>query len=163
MELIYEFDPERFFLGSLCKRNHDTESLGFSLRYCSDKTCVQCAREKSARYGKAGKQAAATAKHRQRFGRPSRAKGADGRIQPVGITAIWTAIRHAGRCPSVAKLVMNEQRQYWQDHPEAKKEHDRQWRQAIWWLDYQTKPELRLYTRQKSKRRKALERGSVGI
>lgn len=68
------------------------------------------------------------------------------------------AIRAAGRLPSVARLVMESQWAYWREHPEARKEHDRQWKQASWWLRYQTRPELRLYTRQKSKRRKALER-----
>lgn len=77
--------------------------------------------------------------------------------------ALRTAIRHAGQCPSVARLVMDEQRRYWRENPEAKNQHDRQWRHARGWLEYQTKPELRLYTRQKSKRRKALERGSIGI
>jgi 5-methylcytosine-specific restriction endonuclease McrA len=77
--------------------------------------------------------------------------------------AFERALRTTRRSPSVARLVMNEQRRYWRENPEANSEHKRQWSQASWWLDYQTKPELRLYTRQKSKRRKALERGSVGI
>lgn len=77
--------------------------------------------------------------------------------------AMWTAIRQSGQSPSVARLVMNEQRRYWRENPEASREHKRQWSQASWWLNYQIRPELRLYTRQKSKRRKALERGSVGI
>jgi 5-methylcytosine-specific restriction endonuclease McrA len=68
------------------------------------------------------------------------------------------AIRAAGRCPSVARLVMDEQRRYWREHPEAKREHDKQWDRASWWLQYQINPDLRLYVRQKSKRRKALLR-----
>lgn len=69
---------------------------------------------------------------------------------------LWdVAIRRAGRFPSVARLVMDEQRRYWRENPEAKKEHDRLWNKAKWQLDYLTKPELRIYTRQKSKRRKA--------
>ena len=66
-----------------------------------------------------------------------------------------SAIGKAGRSPSVARLVMDEQRRYWRENPEAKEEHDRWWAQEKWWLEYQTKPELRLYNRQKSKRRKA--------
>jgi 5-methylcytosine-specific restriction endonuclease McrA len=77
--------------------------------------------------------------------------------------AFERALQNTRQSPSVARLVMNEQRRYWRENPEASREHKRQWSQASWWLDYQTKPELRLYTRQKSKRRKALERGSVGI
>ena len=66
------------------------------------------------------------------------------------------------RCPqiykSVARLVMDEQRRYWREHPEAKREHDKQWDRDNWWLQYQINPDLRLYVRQKSKRRKALLR-----
>lgn len=72
--------------------------------------------------------------------------------------ALRDGIRAAGRCPSVARLVMNEQQRYWREHPEAKREHDKQWRCASWWLRYQIDPDLRLYVRQKSKRRKALLR-----
>lgn len=72
--------------------------------------------------------------------------------------ALDRAIQRAGRCPSVARLVMDEQKRYWRQHPEARREHDRQWRQVTWWLEYQTRPDKRLYVRQKSKRRKALLR-----
>jgi len=71
---------------------------------------------------------------------------------------LWQYIKAIKPATSVAKLVMNEQHRYWKENPEAKKEHDRQWRQVKWWLDYQTRPERRLYIRQKSKRRKALLR-----
>lgn len=77
----------------------------------------------------------------------------------IAITSIIrNAIRNAGKLPSVAHLVMNEQKRYWRAHPEAKREHDRQWCQVKWWLQYQTRPDKRLYVRQKSKRRKALLR-----
>lgn len=77
--------------------------------------------------------------------------------------ALRESINNAGRCPSVARLVMNEQLRYWRENPKAKKEHDRWWRSHNWWLRYQTNPELRLYIRQKSKRRKAQMRNSVAI
>jgi len=77
--------------------------------------------------------------------------------------AFQRAIRNAGQSPSVARLVMNEQRRYWRENPSAKADHDRQWRQAIWWLKYQIKPELRLYNREKSKRRKARMKGNTFI
>jgi 5-methylcytosine-specific restriction endonuclease McrA len=77
--------------------------------------------------------------------------------------ALQQALRPCRRRPSVARLVMNEQRRYWRENPDAKREHDRQWDRASWWLEYQTKPELRLYIRQKSKRRKAQMRDSVAI
>lgn len=68
------------------------------------------------------------------------------------------ALKDVGRAPSVARLVMDEQRRYWREHPEAKREHDKQWDRAKWQLQYQINPDLRLYVRQKSKRRKALLR-----
>jgi 5-methylcytosine-specific restriction endonuclease McrA len=68
------------------------------------------------------------------------------------------AIQRLTPPPSVARLVMDEQKRYWRENPDACKDHERQWSQAKWWLEYQTRPELRLYTRQKSKRRKALLR-----
>lgn len=90
-------------------------------------------------------------------------------LEPLVIELIQTEMLYksilekTGRCPSVAKLVMEEQHRYWREHPEAKKEHMRRWHKSCWWLKYQTKPELRLYTRQKSKRRKAQMRDSVAI
>lgn len=72
-------------------------------------------------------------------------------------------LRTVGTSPSVARLVMKEQRRYWRENPEAKKQHDGQWDRDSWWLKYQINPELRLYTRQKSKRRKAQMRDSVAI
>jgi 5-methylcytosine-specific restriction endonuclease McrA len=68
------------------------------------------------------------------------------------------AIQGLSPSPSAARLVMDEQKRYWRENPDAYKEHRRQWDQSKWWLEYQTRPELRLYIRQKSKRRKALLR-----
>jgi len=72
-------------------------------------------------------------------------------------------LKAAGRSPSVARLVMNEQLRYWRENPSAKADHDRQQGRASWWLEYQTKPELRLYTREKSKRRKTKMKGNTFI
>ena len=68
------------------------------------------------------------------------------------------AIQGLASSPSVARLVMDEQKRYWRENPDAYKEHHRQWHQAKWWLEYQTRPDLRRYVRQKSKRRRALLR-----
>ena len=77
--------------------------------------------------------------------------------------ALQRAIRDAGRSPSVARLVMDEQRRYWRKNPEAKKEHDRQWARASWWLQYKINPDLRLYNREKTRRRKAKARGQTPL
>jgi 5-methylcytosine-specific restriction endonuclease McrA len=166
------FDKTKLKLGQLCKQNHDWMSTGQSLRRIRGRNCVECERLRAQDRISSGERR----EFRQEKYNSLRNLGITTRGTPLRSPAMqaslladdqtrqtWIAIGHAGRCPSVAKLVMDEQRQYWQDHPETKKEHDRQWRQAIWWLNYQIRPELRLYHRQKSKRRKALERGSVGI
>jgi 5-methylcytosine-specific restriction endonuclease McrA len=73
------------------------------------------------------------------------------------------AIQGLAQSPSVARLVMDEQKRYWDEHPDDYKEHRRQWDQAKWWLKYQITPELRLYHREKSKRRKAQDRGQTPV
>ena len=77
--------------------------------------------------------------------------------------AMREAIRRAGRLPSVARLVWMAQRDHWREHPEEHAEYKRldkmryhQWRQLA-------DPDYRTYHREKSKRRKALERGSIGL
>jgi len=168
----FDFDKSKHKLGHLCKDKHDWMSTGQSLRRIRGRHCVECQKLRAQDRISSGKKR----ELRQKKHNSLRDLGLTTRGTPLlspvmqaaklghkEQLAMLKAIRQAGRSPSVAKLVMGEQRQYWQDHPEAKKEHDRQWRQAIWWLNYQIKPELRLYHRQKSKRRKALERGSVGI
>ena len=77
--------------------------------------------------------------------------------------ALERSIRSAGRCPSVARLVMDAQLQHWREHPKDRAAHDRQWNRDSWWLKYQTQPDLRLYHREKSKRRKAQARGQTPV
>jgi len=73
------------------------------------------------------------------------------------------AIRGSGRFPSVARLVYEAQRDHWRECPEDRAAFVAQ--RARWqhhWR-YLMEPEYRIYHRQKSKRRKALERGSIGL
>ena len=92
---------------------------------------------------------------------PVRADGA----MPKGATppGYWLAIRNAGSLPTVANLVMDEQLRHWREHPDDRAEHVRKWAQSKWWLKYQINPELRLYHREKSKRRKAQDRGQTPV
>lgn len=73
------------------------------------------------------------------------------------------ALKDVGRSPSVARLVADEQKRYWKENPEAKAEHDRQRSKQLWWLKYQIDSQLRLYHREKSKRRKARMREVTSI
>lgn len=68
---------------------------------------------------------------------------------------MWFNIKNIKCAPSVAKLVFDEQKRYWEENPEAKKAHDRWWAKEKWRLTYQFNSELRFYHREKSKRRKA--------
>lgn len=77
--------------------------------------------------------------------------------------ALARAIRAAGRCPSVARLVMDEQLRHWREHPGDRAAHNRHWARVSWWLEYQTKPDLRLYHREKAKRRKMQDRGQTPV
>lgn len=38
----FGFDPNRYFLGTLCKREHDFEGTGRSLRKKCDNACRAC-------------------------------------------------------------------------------------------------------------------------
>lgn len=77
--------------------------------------------------------------------------------------ALQRALRPGRHSPSVAQLVMQAQRLYWQEDPEARRQHANKWRQANWWLQYQINLDLRLYNREKKHRRKAKERGQTPL
>lgn len=289
MDLIYSFDPERFYLGTLCKHGHNWPGTNQSLRqiyvspqgvkinpcagckgrknsswlisfidsaamglpdgwrmgklckgrhrwrghkmtlYTQFNKCPDCERnrrkteryrsstakwraenadllkqQERAAYEKRKKRAAEDPEYaaglqmrqaqamrlcRQKNGRPSRAKGAEGKVLPVGVgrgaavsvllrrgvnaeflamaaqehKALWAAIRQAGKLPSVVQLVLQEQRRYWQENPDDYLQFQREkQRQYDQWKRI-SDPAYRLYHRQKSRRRKALERGSIGI
>jgi 5-methylcytosine-specific restriction endonuclease McrA len=85
------------------------------------------------------------------------------RIKSAPATELQKAIRAAGRSPSVARLVMDEQLRHWREHPSDRAAHDRRWAKARWWLRYAITPDLRLYHREKSKRRKARTQGQTPV
>lgn len=64
------------------------------------------------------------------------------------------AIREAGRLPDVVTLVANEQNRYWQKNPEAKRQAKAELKKHQQKLKYLTDVNLRLYHREKSRRRK---------
>ena len=43
------FNPEKFYLGKLCRHGHKWNELDQSLRYCSGKECVECVRKINSR------------------------------------------------------------------------------------------------------------------
>lgn len=179
--------PNGTRLGRSCKAGHYWNGFDYSLRKICNGHCVECARLREVERSRAKprktekrwdpelrglppaeRRRLYKAKLRERNKKqglttrgtaPVRADA----LLPAEEAALHRAIRAAGRLPSVARLVMDEQRRYWAENPEAKAEHDRQWAQASWWLTYQTRPDLRLYHREKSRRRKARDRGATAV
>ena len=102
-------------------------------------------------------------KIRQRFLNQGLTGRGTERIKAAPATELQKAIRAAGRSPSVARLVMNEQLRHWREQPEEKVAHDRQWKRIAWRFRYQIDADLRLYNREKKHRRKARERGQTPV
>ena len=165
------FNHEIFYLGALCKRGHDWEQ-GKTLRGRKSKNCILCARiDASDRRSKRSEtdreicnaKAAAYARERRlNHGRESRSKHGLP-YMPIGnaeIQMMHKAIRNAGRIPSVARLVYEQQHKYWAVNPSERAEYNKQkaLRNQRW--RYMTNISYRLYHRSKSKRRKAQEKGS---
>jgi hypothetical protein len=69
-------------------------------------------------------------------------------------------LRKAGKSPTVAQLVEAERRRYWQENPEAKKEHDRWWDNYIYSLRYKCDPLFRRHECQRNSEKKARNRGN---
>jgi len=166
------FDPEVFRLGKPCKRNH-IHADGLTLRYVKRRICPICERidalekQKQLRQDPAfrRKQAQYVAAKRKAIGRESRSKyGLP--YTPLAdkeTRAMRTAIKLAGRLPSVARLVYDQQYQHWLDHPADRAKYVREYarRHSRW--RYLTDPTYRLYHRSKSKQRKAQQRGSTNV
>lgn len=79
---------------------------------------------------------------------------------PQELRVLQSAIRSAGRCPTVAQLVDAEQRRYWRENPEEHRVYRAQRTRELWRWNYMMSPSLRRYHHEKSRRRKALERGN---
>jgi 5-methylcytosine-specific restriction endonuclease McrA len=166
------FDPDVFRLGKPCKRNH-IHADGLTLRYIRRKTCPLCERIDALQRQQQRmldpacrrKQAEYVAAKRKIEGRPSRSKyGLP--YTPVSdedTIALRQAIKCAGRLPSVARLVYDQQREHWRQNPGDRAEYLRQQRQRNQRWRYMTNESHRLYHRSKSKRRKAQQRGSTSL
>jgi len=101
-----------------------------------------------------------TRAQRAEYKRQQRAKAG---ATPRELVALRAAIKRAGRLPSVAQLVLEQQREHWRQHPEDRAEYLREQslRNKRW--RYMTDESFRLYHRSKSKRRKAQQRGSTAL
>ena len=182
MEQAYAFDATKHHLGQVCKNGHYWPGTNLCLRRLKDNRCVECRREISRRYYTSHREEVIACVrqyqrknpdlHRERTKHCMRARRArliasgltgNGLVRKKQINRLMAAIKNAGRCPSVPELVMREQRRYWAANPEARKKHARRCAQQRWWLRYATDPRLRFYHKQKSKRRKAMDRGNTAV
>lgn len=255
MELRYSFDPERFYLGTLCSKGHRWPGTDQSLRRITYRgkrggvsgccvgcygrkqsswlisfidagamglqngqvlgklckaghrwqghevtlkdrygQCIECKKQRLRRWYRTRYQQimadpalAVALKERERIcnAKPERrqkriewkrmrrkafqAQGlnADGTHRRVGPTTeerqFQAALRRTRQLPSVARLVYQAQLDYWKDNPDAKRAYLRECKRLNHRWRYMTEHNYRLYHRQKSKRRKALERGSIGV
>ena len=173
------YDDKLFRLGSLCKRGHAWPGTTQSLRRtCNGGGCVEC--EKTRLYNSQTLGTEYRRERKRKLTQQLREQGltcrgtvpvrADGAV-PKGERneaiaqqrALEQAICKAGRSPSVARLVMREQQRHWKANPEEKRRHDAEWGRVSWWLQYQINLDLRLYHREKSKRRKAQDRGQTPL
>jgi hypothetical protein len=76
------------------------------------------------------------------------------------VTEVHRSIRRAGRCPTVAQLVAAEQRKYWREHGDEYRTYCVKRRREQWRWRYMVCPDVRRRSREKARRRKALERGN---
>jgi 5-methylcytosine-specific restriction endonuclease McrA len=124
---------------------------------------IEEAKERHRRRVESGEHQAYLERSRAQRAEYKRRKRAEAGATPRGTQeeiSLRAAIKRAGRLPSVARLVYEQQLEHWRAHPEDRGEFLRQYakRQGQW--RYLTDPSFRLYHRSKSKRRKAQERGS---
>lgn len=169
MSTDYLADP-RFKLGSLCKRGHDYNGTGLSLRYAKDGGCRECAVAAVAarNHAKQGRpftdeERRQRRDYKQRLRQRNIALGLTAAGHPpvtrrVPMTHLERAILNAGQCPSVATLVAREQARWVKANPLPPEEKARRAREA-WRRAYQSNPSLRLYNREKAHRRRARIRG----
>jgi 5-methylcytosine-specific restriction endonuclease McrA len=75
----------------------------------------------------------------------------------------YAAIRNAGKLPTVSDLVIQEQRAYWKENPEDYMDYVRARARNRGRFRHMTELSFRLYHREKSKRRKAQERGALAV
>jgi 5-methylcytosine-specific restriction endonuclease McrA len=162
----YEFDQSRFFLGSICKHGHQHEETGRTLRYMKGKYCVKCARGRSAAAVADGLAAQRTSACYHRNGRASRSKrNPSAEKIPYGMLGL--RIRLAAESKRKAQALLKAQRQADRERRRAERESP-DWlekRNALLREKYASDESLRIYNREKSKRRKATikERHAVRV
>jgi 5-methylcytosine-specific restriction endonuclease McrA len=179
--------PDGFRLGNLCKNGHRWHGTAYSLRNKGGH-CVECgdsyrdpekrrasgrasyqrhrerrieaAKECYRRRVESGEQQAYLERSRADRIEYKRRKRAEAGATPQKLVALHAAIRSCGRSPSVARLVMGEQRRRWRECPEEWYLHHRWWRSYIYAWRYKCDPAFRRYQCQRTSEKKARNRGN---
>jgi 5-methylcytosine-specific restriction endonuclease McrA len=183
--------PAGHRLGKLCAKGHSWSDTGYTLR--KHRHCVECEKERTRprtdaykasqqRHYQANRERLIEEAKQRRLRRIEsgeyqayrertkdqrnaykRCKRAEAGAKPRGTQEeilLRAAIKRAGRLPSVARLVYQQQFEHWRNHPQDRAEFMRQYGQWRHHWNYAMSLEYRLYHRAKSKLRKARERGS---
>jgi hypothetical protein len=176
-------------LGKLCARGHHWNGHDLSLRRESGK-CLLCEKERPIDKEKASEYSRAHyLQNKERYIERAKARYertmADGTrqqynqqvaerrlaenmrsrrragVRDLAEVKLESAIKRAGRRPSPLDLVLEEQNNYWRTNPAAKTAEVRRCKKHSWKLRYMIDEDLRIYTRNKSKARKAKMRQSM--
>lgn len=180
--------PAGHRLGKLCAEGHSWNDTGYTLRKHGH--CGKCEKSRTRNSCKAIHQKYYQSNRerlieeaKQRYQRRkdngehlvyiehSRAKRAEykrRKRQEAGVPskeliALHAAIKRAGRAPSVPRLVYDQQREHWRQHPADYQQHSRKRSLREFHWRYMIDESFRLYHRSKSKRRKAQQRGSTTL
>ena len=187
MPQTMKYDTNRFRLGSLCKRGHAWPGTSQSLRRNKYKgVCIECEKiyitkrpdtpEAKQRQRKAARECNARVRQQLREQGltkngtvPVRVGGAVPRGERNEAIALQLALQRACQSPTVIELLARAQRLYWRENPGSKPcdpqqiERRKVRARVLWRLEYQISPDLRLYHREKSRRRKAQDRGQMPL
>jgi 5-methylcytosine-specific restriction endonuclease McrA len=121
---------------------------------------IEAAKERYRRRVESGEHQAYLERSKAQRAEYKRLKRAEAGATPRELVALRAAIKRAGRLPSVARLVYDQQLAHWTANPDDRAEFLRQYTQWRHRWRYAMEPSFRLYHRAKSKQRKARERGS---
>jgi len=116
-----KFNPEKHYLGSLCKRGHEWEGSGKSLRYINNRGCFYCTKLKSIQWKKNNKEKDTAIKrrwHNKKY---------------------HTDPQYKKKC--IKKAVNSKQKRF-KKNPELKKEYNRK-RMETWKKKYHSDPKYR--------------------
>lgn len=181
--IVTEFFSDRLpvnaTLGFPCRHGHSWNSTPWCTRRKG--RCVECQRAiKKANYEKnkeavkakrknqyysdlrppvTEKQKQANIQYKKNKRQQLKEEGLNSRGKPFYQTPLAKAIKNAGKLPTVLDLLKAEQEAYWRKHPEEKHAEQKRCYSHRRKLRYLTQPLLRIYSKEKSKRRKTAMKG----